>query len=73
MPPSAYHFRPVATGDLPLLRQWLDRPRVVTDPNPRNARALRAYAKAGFQPIDHRVTISGDAVLMGCDARTMSE
>ncbi len=45
-------------------------PRVITDPNPRNARALRAYAKAGFRPIDHRVTISGEAVLMGCDART---
>jgi aminoglycoside 6'-N-acetyltransferase len=47
-------------------------PRVVTDPNPRNARAIRAYAKAGFQPIDNRVTISGEALLMGCDARTTS-
>jgi aminoglycoside 6'-N-acetyltransferase len=47
-------------------------PRVITDPNPRNARALRAYAKAGFRPLDHRVTISGEAVLMGCDARTPS-
>ena len=26
--PSAYHFRPVATGDLPLLQQWLNRPHV---------------------------------------------
>jgi aminoglycoside 6'-N-acetyltransferase len=162
---SPYQFRPVAAGDLPLLRQWLDRPhvrewwgdpvrglatiaahisdpmielfivsyrdvaigyvqswdphseadhpcrdqpvgtrgidqfigepefiglghgsafirvfmdrlfaagvrRVVTDPNPRNARAIRAYAKAGFRPIDNRVTISGEALLMGCDART---
>lgn len=167
MPASAYHFRPVAAADLPLLRRWLERPhvrewwgdpvrglatiedhigdpaidvfivsyrdgpigyiqswnphseadhpcrdqpigtrgidqligeadligrghgsafirlfvqrlfeagapRVVTDPNARNARALRAYAKAGFRPIDHRVTISGEAVLMGCDARTLS-
>jgi aminoglycoside 6'-N-acetyltransferase len=45
-------------------------PRVVTDPNPSNARAIRAYTKAGFQPIDRRVTISGEALLMGCDART---
>jgi len=39
-------------------------PCVITDPNPRNARAIRAYEKAGFRPIDHRVTISGDALLM---------
>jgi len=43
-------------------------PRVVTDPNPRNARAIRAYTKAGFRPIDTRVTISGEALLMGRDA-----
>jgi aminoglycoside 6'-N-acetyltransferase len=43
-------------------------PRVVTDPNPRNTRAIRAYSKAGFRPIDTRVTISGEALLMGCDA-----
>jgi aminoglycoside 6'-N-acetyltransferase len=47
-------------------------PRVVTDPNPRNARAIRAYAKAGFRPIDMRTTISGEALLMGCDARTIA-
>jgi aminoglycoside 6'-N-acetyltransferase len=167
MPASAYQFRPVSAGDLPLLRQWLNRPhvrewwgdpalglthieenladpaislfivsyagtpigyqqswdphaeadhpcsdqpagtrgidqfigepdfinlghgsafirafverlfeagapRVITDPNPRNTRAIRAYAKAGFQPIESRVTISGEALLMGCDARTPS-
>ena len=43
-------------------------PRVVTDPNPRNARAIRAYAKAGFHPIGQRRTLSGEALLMGCDA-----
>jgi aminoglycoside 6'-N-acetyltransferase len=42
-------------------------PRVVTDPNPRNSRAIRAYAKAGFKEIDRRITISGEALLMGCD------
>jgi hypothetical protein len=40
----------------------------VTDPNPRNARAIRAYAKAGFHPIGQRRTLSGEALLMGCDA-----
>jgi len=165
MPASAYHFRPVSAGDMPLLQQWLNRPhvrewwgdpvaglarieqhigdpsislfmvshdgipigyqqswdphaeadhpcrdqpfgtrgidqfigepdfvnrghgsafirvfvkqlfeagapRVVTDPDPRNTRAIRAYAKAGFHPIDTRVTVSGEALLMGCDART---
>ena len=46
-------------------------PRIVTDPNPRNARAIRAYAKAGFQPIGNRVTLSGEALLMACDGRTV--
>src|SRR5437764_12896621 len=45
-------------------------PRVVTDPNPRNARAIRAYVKAGFRPIDAGATVSGEALLMSCDART---
>jgi aminoglycoside 6'-N-acetyltransferase len=43
-------------------------PRVITDPNPRNSRAIRAYAKAGFREIDRRITISGEAVLMARDA-----
>jgi aminoglycoside 6'-N-acetyltransferase len=43
-------------------------PRVVTDPNPRNARAIRAYAKAGFREMDRRTTISGEAILMARDA-----
>ena len=43
-------------------------PRVITDPNPRNARAIRAYAKAGFKEIDRRITISGEALLMARDA-----
>jgi aminoglycoside 6'-N-acetyltransferase len=46
-------------------------PRVITDPNPRNTRAIRAYAKAGFQPLDSRTTISGEALLMGRDAGIM--
>ena len=43
-------------------------PRVITDPNPRNSRAIRAYTKAGFKEIDHRMTISGEALLMARDA-----
>jgi aminoglycoside 6'-N-acetyltransferase len=43
-------------------------PRVIADPNPRNARAIRAYAKAGFKEIDRRITISGEALLMARDA-----
>lgn len=43
-------------------------PRVITDPNPRNSRAIRAYAKAGFKEIDRRTTISGEAILMARDA-----
>jgi aminoglycoside 6'-N-acetyltransferase len=43
-------------------------PRVITDPNPRNARAIRAYVKAGFKEIDRRITISGDALLMAREA-----
>jgi aminoglycoside 6'-N-acetyltransferase len=47
-------------------------PRIITDPNPRNARAIRAYTKVGFRPIDTRVTLSGEMLLMAFDAKTMS-
>ena len=56
------------------IRQFVERllrsgiPRVVTDPDPHNGRAIRAYAKAGFHPIGRRRTFSGEALLMGCDA-----
>jgi aminoglycoside 6'-N-acetyltransferase len=43
-------------------------PRVITDPSPRNSRAIRAYIKAGFKEIDRRMTISGEALLMARDA-----
>lgn len=42
--------------------------RVIVDPDPTNARAIRAYEKAGFHEIDRRQTIYGDAVLMARDA-----
>jgi aminoglycoside 6'-N-acetyltransferase len=43
-------------------------PRVITDPDPANARAIRAYEKAGFRAFDSRTSIYGDAVLMARDA-----
>ena len=43
--------------------------RVVTDPDPRNARAIRAYGKVGFTPLEERATVFGDVLLMACDPR----
>ena len=42
-------------------------PRVVTDPNPTNMAAIRAYMKAGFRPIEPRKTEWGPVSLMACD------
>jgi aminoglycoside 6'-N-acetyltransferase len=39
-------------------------PRIVTDPDPDNARAVRAYAKAGFQSERLVDTPDGPALLM---------
>jgi aminoglycoside 6'-N-acetyltransferase len=39
-------------------------PRVVTDPDPANARAIRAYQKAGFQRDRIVDTPDGPALLM---------
>ena len=43
-------------------------PRVIIDPDPANARAIRAYEKAGFRPIGRRQSQYGDALLMAIDA-----
>jgi aminoglycoside 6'-N-acetyltransferase len=43
-------------------------PRVIIDPDPRNARAVRAYEKAGFRPIGERSSVYGHAILMARDA-----
>lgn len=42
-------------------------PRVVIDPHPDNARAVRAYEKAGFREIGRRSSRYGDVVLMAKD------
>jgi aminoglycoside 6'-N-acetyltransferase len=42
-------------------------PRVVTDPNPANAAAIRAYGKAGFAPVEERTTPWGRVLLMTRD------
>ncbi|MVT52926.1 GNAT family N-acetyltransferase [Bradyrhizobium yuanmingense] len=39
-------------------------PRIVIDPSPSNARAIRAYEKAGFVPQHEIVTPDGPALLM---------
>ncbi len=39
-------------------------PRVLTDPNPSNTRAVKAYEKAGFHPDRHVSTPDGSALLM---------
>ena len=43
-------------------------PRIVIDPEPANAAAIRAYAKAGFTEFDRRTTQYGPAVMMARDA-----
>jgi aminoglycoside 6'-N-acetyltransferase len=43
-------------------------PRLIIDPDPDNARAIRAYEKAGFVAFDRRTTIYGPALLMARDA-----
>ncbi|WP_027581384.1 GNAT family N-acetyltransferase [Bradyrhizobium sp. Ai1a-2] len=43
-------------------------PRIVTDPDPNNARAIRAYENAGFEKVRMINTPDGPALLMVCDA-----
>ena len=57
-----------------LIRDFVERlvksgtPRVVTDPDPANARAVRAYEKAGFEKLRLVDTPDGRALLMVHDA-----
>jgi aminoglycoside 6'-N-acetyltransferase len=43
-------------------------PRIITDPDPGNARAIRAYEKAGFEKVHLVATPDGIALLMVRDA-----
>lgn len=53
-----------------LLRQFIDElfaegiPRVIIDPHPDNARAVRCYEKAGFRPLAERTTKYGRVLMM---------
>jgi len=53
-----------------LIRRFVDdqlqqgAPRIVTDPDPANGRAIRAYEKAGFERVRMVETPDGQAVLM---------
>lgn len=57
-----------------LLRQFVEEllaegaPRVIIDPDPTNARAIRAYEKAGFRAFDQRSSVYGPALMMKIDA-----
>ena len=56
-----------------LLAQFIDElfqegtPRVIIDPDPNNARAVRAYGKAGFTPVGERTSEYGRVLLMARD------
>jgi aminoglycoside 6'-N-acetyltransferase len=43
-------------------------PRVIIDPDPMNARAIRAYEKVGFVACDTRTSKYGPALMMALDA-----
>ena len=57
-----------------VLRQFVDELfaegtlRGITDPDPANARAIRAYEKAGFEAFGTRISVYGPALLMALDA-----
>jgi aminoglycoside 6'-N-acetyltransferase len=66
-----YVFRPIGRGHgSGFIGQFVEGlltsgiPRVVTDPDPDNGRAVRAYAKAGFQNDRIVDTPDGPALLM---------
>jgi aminoglycoside 6'-N-acetyltransferase len=48
-------------------------PRLIIDPDPANARAIRAYEKAGFRAFDTRISEHGPALMMARDAQQETE
>lgn len=57
-----------------IIRQFVEElfeegaPRVIIDPDPANAAAIRAYEKAGFVAFDTRISVYGPALMMAIDA-----
>lgn len=43
---------------------------IIIDPDPRNARAVRAYAKAGFRPVPALIGRTDDVLIMQHELRT---
>ncbi|MGB8817861.1 MAG: GNAT family N-acetyltransferase [Rhizobiaceae bacterium] len=48
-------------------------PRLIIDPDPTNAMAIRAYEKAGFKAFDTRTSIHGPALMMALDNPDFTE
>jgi aminoglycoside 6'-N-acetyltransferase len=46
--------------------------RIVIDPDPANARAVRAYEKTGFRPVPGLLGRTGDALIMQFEANEMN-
>jgi aminoglycoside 6'-N-acetyltransferase len=46
--------------------------RVVIDPDPANARAIRAYKNAGFESFDTRTSVYGAALMLARDAPSLT-
>ena len=46
---------------------------VQTDPDPRNTRAIRCYARVGFRAVGEVVTPDGRALLMRCTRKSFQE
>ncbi len=46
---------------------------VQTDPSPDNARAIRCYVQAGFQPVREVMTPDGWALLMHCSRASIQQ
>jgi RimJ/RimL family protein N-acetyltransferase len=40
---------------------------IIIDPDPENARAVRAYTKAGFKPVPHLAAVAKDTLIMQYD------
>ncbi|MCV0379804.1 MAG: acetyltransferase [Nitratireductor sp.] len=46
---------------------------IIIDPDPKNTRAVRAYEKAGFQPVPHLAGRTGDYLIMQYDTNNETD